>query len=269
MPKYKTILSIAGSDPTAGAGIQADIKAASNEGVYALTAITALTIQNGLGFYKMNPVSSDILDQQIKTILQCVKPDAVKIGLLPSVESVKIVANAIESHQLKNVVIDPVITPTLSSNNKSNNTEIATAILNDLLPLTDLCTPNVKETKLLLNKNQLYGFALPSLESAALITEQTGCKALLVKGGDSDNLYVTDTYYNRLTQETCLFVSHKIKTNNTHGTGCVLSSIIASKLALGYNLTSAIASAEKIVQNLLKQAVNIQLGNSPYGPFIK
>lgn len=265
MTQLPVILTIAGSDPTAGAGLQADIKTASRLGVYAMTAVTAVTVQNGLRFSAYNPVAPGILRDQIEAVAECVHPDAVKVGLLPSPEAVEETARCISRHGFKNVVVDPVLSPTLSDND--DRSAMAEALRTLLFPLATLVTPNLREASQLL-RMPLYGYADAAQETATLLCSETGCRAVLVTGGDSDSGTVTDTMYESQSGAVSLFTSRHIDSPNTHGTGCVLSSAIASYLALGKTLHQAVAKAEADLHRRLAEGISLRLGSSPYGPFI-
>lgn len=265
MTQLPTILSIAGSDPTAGAGLQADVKTASCLGVYALTAVTAVTVQNGLRFSAYNPVAPSVIRDQIEAVAECVHPDAVKIGLLPSPEAVEETAKCIKRLGFRNVVVDPVLSPTLCD--RSECKEMAEALCTFLFPLATAITPNLREAALL-RRSPLYGFADTAQETAALLSAETGCQAVLITGGDNDSENITDTLYEAASDAVSLFTSHRIATTNTHGTGCVLSSSIASYIALGKTLTQAVAKAEAYLHRRLSDGASLRLGSSPYGPFI-
>ena len=224
----KTALSIAGSDSSAGAGIQADIKAMTMNGVYATTAITALTAQNTTGVRAIMEVTPQFLAQQIDAVFEDIRPDAVKIGMVSSPELVNTIAERLHFYHAQNIVVDPVVVAT--SGSVLARSEAVSLLKSVLLPMATVITPNIPEAQL------LSGIEIHSSQqmqqAARIISEECGC-AVLCKGGhsvsDANDLLYADG-------EATWFYGKRIQNPNTHGTGCTLSSAIAAHLALGEDL---------------------------------
>ncbi|MED9872345.1 MAG: bifunctional hydroxymethylpyrimidine kinase/phosphomethylpyrimidine kinase [Eggerthellaceae bacterium] len=250
------VLSIAGSDSSGGAGIQADIKAMTALGVYAETAITALTAQNTQGVQGVLPTSPEFISQQIESVFSDIRPDAVKIGMLPNEESVCAVARALRGWQAEHVVLDPVMVAT-SGASLSEDGAVA-ALKKELLPLAEVITPNIPEAQV------LSGVPIETeddMVAAGVVLCNRGAKAVLVKGGHlhtcADDVLVMSE------DETEWFRASRVKTDNTHGTGCTLSSAIAAYLAKGLPLTEAVARAKRYLTGALIH--DLDLGEGP-GP---
>ena len=218
----RTALSIAGSDSCGGAGIQADIKTMTMNGVYAMSAVTALTAQNTTGVRAIQEASSEFLKQQIDPVFEDIYPDAVKIGMVSSSELIRIIAERLRFYKAKNVVVDPVMTAT--SGSSLMMTDAVQILEKELFPVATLVTPNILEAQI------LSGMAIESKEdmvsAARKIGILYGC-AVLLKGGHSiydanDLLYENDEIY--------WFEGQRVDNPNTHGTGCTLSSAIAANL---------------------------------------
>ncbi len=235
--RYTTLLSIAGSDSIGGAGIQADIKTCSALGVYAMTAITAVTAQNTRGVDSFRAVEPDLLKAQLKAVLADVKPDAVKIGMIPDAASVEIIAGVIGRHRLHNVVVDPVMVATSGSTLSTDDAIEAMKTL--LFPKADLITPNIDEA------SRLAGIkvadSVQMMLAAMSILADSKISAVLVKSGDirSDSSNTIDILSRRGMQPIEI-LHRRIKTSNTHGTGCSLSTAIACGLAKGLGLEEAV-----------------------------
>ncbi|QFJ53821.1 bifunctional hydroxymethylpyrimidine kinase/phosphomethylpyrimidine kinase [Pseudobutyrivibrio xylanivorans] len=251
----KIVLSIAGSDSSGGAGIQADLKTMCAHGVYGMTAITALTAQNTTGVFDIVEASPEFLDAQINACLSDIPADAIKIGMIPSVSQIEVVTKNIRKYDIKNVVLDPVM---VSTSGKSLSKSGTIEKLEELLfPLAKLITPNIPEAE------KLAGIEISdraAMEQAArILGEKYGCGVLLKGGhaaGDaSDVLYEHGglTWYE----------GTRIHNPNTHGTGCTLSSAIACNLALGYELTEAINLAKKYLTKCIQAQLNLGNGNGP------
>lgn len=257
---YRTVLVIAGSDSIGGAGIQADIKTCTANGVYAMTAITAVTAQNTMGVTGYEAVSDCMLRGQLEAILTDVYPDAVKIGMLPNAASVRIVAEAIRHYDLKNIVLDPVCVAT--SGDRLNDSDEVTEVLRaELLPLADLVTPNIPELEQLTHTR----VTPENVEKVALdFIADTGAKAVLVKGGHFDGPVCRDLLVmsdGSVSEEK----SRRVKTPNTHGTGCTLSSAIASALALDMNLKNAVREGHNYLSLALAEGATMNFGHG-HGP---
>ena len=251
---YPRVLSIAGSDSGGGAGIQADLKTLAALGCYGMTAITALTAQNTLGVRAIHPVPVEMLRDQIDAVVEDIGVDAVKIGMLHGAETVRVVASAIRRHALQRVVLDPVMTAT--SGAVLIDDAAITMLVDELFPLASLVTPNLDEAALLVG-SPLDGEA--AMEAAARRLLRMGAQAVLLKGGHlaaetvSDLLLARDAapYWMR---------APRIHSNNTHGTGCTLSSAIAAHLALGMPLSQAFESAHRYVRGALQAGAAVRTG---------
>lgn len=254
-----TLLAIAGSDNTGGAGIQADIKTASAFGVFASSAVTALTAQKENVICGLTPVSLDMIALQIDTLFQSFTPDAVKIGMIPSPEAVAIIAEKLTEYGARNIVVDPIIVSLEGENLKGKNLEIFQAIKERLFPISTLVTPNFEEA--------LAITGLDKLESAKdfgkILYEKSGAPAVLLKGGDSKSEYCTDILFTD--EDTRMFRQSKINAPNTHGTGSVFSTAIACGLAKGFLLSKAVRMAKDYVSFAIQKGVDMRLsfGNGP------
>ena len=267
----RSILSIAGSDSCGGAGIQADIKTASALGVYCCTAITAVTAQNPDYIIRADYVGDRALDAQLEAVLESIRPDAVKIGMLPCASAVRVAARKVREYELANVVFDPVLSATcgesLSGGDGREREETIDALLEDLLPLTTLVTPNTLEM-LELSRNEFLG----NYESAAAHLSAYNKKAFLLKGGHNeehpciDILYHIDELHDCVTKAS--YPGTKIETRHTHGTGCTLSTAIACYLAQGYSLTDAVRKAKAFVTMCIEKGTDTGLFDKN-GPVIQ
>jgi len=250
----KTALTIAGSDSSGGAGIQADIKAMTMLGVYAMSAITALTAQNTTGVTAVLEVPPQFLQQQLDAVFEDIPPDAVKIGMVSSAELIKTISERLQFYGAKNIVVDPVMVATSGAKLIDDN---AVATLKKFLfPLATLITPNIPEAEKL--SDIKINSAADMEKAAKIIFESYGC-AVLCKGGHSLN-DANDILYNG---ETKIFKGKKISTTNTHGTGCTLSSAIAAGLAKNLNLTDAISAAKNYISGALNFGLNLGKGSGP------
>jgi len=252
--EYRRVLSIAGSDSSGGAGIQADLKTIAALGCYGMTAISALTAQNTKGVRSIHGVPPEILRDQIDAVIDDLEADSVKIGMLHSRANIAVVAQAIDRHALRNVVLDPVMVAT--SGAVLIDYAAITALVHDLFPRSVLVTPNLDEAALLI------GLPLadePAMEAAARRLLGQGAPAVLLKGGHlrgevvSDLLVTNDglTHWMR---------GPRIPTNNTHGTGCTLSSAIATYLAKGKSLQEACELARLYVRSALLAGAEVRTG---------
>lgn len=260
----KTFLTIAASDSIGGAGIQADIRTATLLGLYPVCALTAVTAQNSEGVAASADVGCDMLRRQLECVLSDLRPDAVKIGLLPSAEAVETVAGILRDSKLPAIVLDPVLSPTLGA--AFCGDDVADAIVTLLMPLVTLATPNRPEYDIL-------------CERAGMPVENF-CDILL-KGGhpDPSDATLPDECVDRLIphlssgsdtanarrREVRTFRSKRLHTDNTHGTGCVLSSAIASYIALGLPVEEAVAHAKEFLFNALSRSRHLRFGKG-YGP---
>ena len=248
-----TVLTIAGSDPYGGAGSQIDAKVIHALGGYAFSVATALTAQNSKGVSAVQHTSPEIFRIQLETLLDDVKVDAVKIGMLANAELVEIVAQTIDKYVLKNIVLDTVL---VSSSGKELLEPDAIEIMEkELFPRVDLITPNLPEINMLLKST--YVGKEDELKEMAEAFFNKGVKAVLVKGGhsnDKDNA----TDYLLTKHETYTFPTARVKTTHTHGTGCFLSSAIAAGLAKGKTLDSSVSLAKDFLFKRLNESSNLQ-----------
>ena len=255
--KLKTALTIAGSDCSGGAGIQADLKTMTMNGVYAMSAITALTAQNTTGVRAIQESSPEFLKQQIDAVFEDIPPDAVKIGMLASSELVCVIAERLRYYGAKNIVLDPVMVAT--SGSALIKTDAVQTLIEELLPISTLVTPNIPEAQV------LSGISIKSKEdmlcAARLIGDKHHC-AVLLKGGHSIN-DANDLLYSK--GELIWFEGKRINNPNTHGTGCTLSSAFAAALARGEDLTSAAISAKKYIEQAIISGAEYEIGHG-HGP---
>ncbi len=253
--KMKTALTIAGSDCSGGAGIQADLKTMTMNGVYAMSAITALTAQNTTGVRAIQESTPDFLKQQLDAVFEDIYPDAVKIGMVASSELICVIADRLSCHKAKNVVVDPVMVAT--SGSSLMKTDAVQTLIEKLLPIANLVTPNIPEAQV------LSGKAIESKEdmfsAAKFIGDTYGC-AVLLKGGHSINDANDLLYANG---EIKWFEGKRINNPNTHGTGCTLSSAIASNLAKGFDLTLSVKRAKDYISDALSAQLDLGQGSGP------
>lgn len=253
---YFRVLTIAGSDSGGGAGIQADIKAISAMGCYASSAITAVTVQNTLGVQAVHPIPLDILEGQIDAILSDIGADAIKIGMLHSTKVVNLVAEMIEKYGIRNVVLDPVMVST--SGHKLIEDDAIESIKNRLIPLSRVITPNIPEAEI------LSGCKISSDQDFEQIAKKLSFNksvSVLLKAGHLDNDCLVDYFYNIEDNTITLLPSKRVKTRNTHGTGCTLSSAFASALARGEDLTLAAKSAKKYIEQAIVSGAEYEIGH--------
>ena len=253
--KRKTALTIAGSDCSGGAGIQADLKTMTMNGVYAMSAITALTAQNTTGVRAIQESTPDFLKQQIDAVFEDIYPDAVKIGMVASSELIRVIADRLRYYDAKNVVIDPVMVATSGSALMKN--DAVQTLIEELLPIASLVTPNIPEAQV------LSGLAVKTKEDMVAAAKQIGdsyhCSVLL-KGGHSIN-DANDLLYDN--GEFIWFEGKRIDNPNTHGTGCTLSSAIASNLAKGFTLAESVKRAKDYISGALAEMLDLGEGSGP------
>ena len=253
--KMKTALSIAGSDCSGGAGIQADLKTMTMHGVYAMSVITALTAQNTTGVRAIQESTADFLKQQIDAVFEDIYPDAVKIGMVVSSELIHVIAERLKFHNAGNVVVDPVMVA--SAGSSLIRQEAVQTLVKELLPLATLVTPNIPEAQVLSGMNIKNKEDM--ITAAKWIGNRYQC-AVLLKGGHSIN-DANDLLY--ADGEICWFEGKRIDNPNTHGTGCTLSSAIASNLAKGFTLTESIQRAKEYVSGALVAMLDLGKGSGP------
>ena len=253
--KMKTALTIAGSDCSGGAGIQADIKTMTMNGVYAMSAITALTAQNTTGVTGIMEVSSDFLQKQIDTVFEDIRPDAVKIGMVSSAKLIEVIVERLQYYQAENIVVDPVMIAT--SGSRLMQEEAVVTLKEKLLPLATIVTPNIPEAEVLANMS--IRNETDMIAAAKKISEAYHC-AVLCKGGHSIN-DANDFLYANKTET--WFKGKRIENPNTHGTGCTLSSAIASNLAKGFSLEESVQKAKDYISGALGVMLNLGKGDGP------
>lgn len=250
-----TCLSIAGSDPSGGAGIQADLKTMTMNGVYAMCAITALTVQNTLGVTNILEVGPEFLGQQIDAVFQDIRPDAVKVGMVSSAGLIRVIAQKLRQYGAENVVVDPVMVST--SGSRLLESDAAAALREELFPLAAVVTPNIPEAQALSGRDI---HTPEDMEAAAKAVGDTyGC-AVLCKGGHSLN-DANDYLYCQ--GQGRWFLGQRIGNPNTHGTGCTLSSAIAANLAKGQDLETAVATAKEYLSGALAAMLDLGHGSGP------
>ena len=251
----KTCLTIAGSDSSGGAGIQADLKTMTVNGVYAMSVITALTAQNTQGVTGILDVSPEFITEQMDAVFNDIYPDAIKIGMVSSPEIVEAIAASLEKYQAKNIVLDPVMVAT--SGAKLLKEEAMDSLINRLIPLADVITPNIPEGEI------LAGMEITNEDQMIKAAEKIGKKydcAVLLKGGhrvnDANDLLYRDGEFK-------WFRSERIDNPNTHGTGCTLSSAIGANLAKGYDIDQAIEKAKDYLTGALRAGLDLGKGSGP------
>lgn len=261
MKHYTTVLTIAGSDSGGGAGIQADIKTISALGCYATTAITAITVQNTVGVEAVHPVPVDFVKGQIEAVLSDIGADAVKIGMLQSAEIVQAVAEMLRKYKVGNVVLDPVMVST--SGHRLIEEEAIDTLRRELIPLSRVITPNIPEAEILLGGEEIRSQAsLP--EMAQRLSASYGVSVLLKAGHLSED-ELTDILYDKETDKLLQLTSKRIRTRNTHGTGCTMSSALAASLAKGETLQQAASSAKTFISNAIIAGADYEIGHG-HGP---
>ncbi len=250
----KTSLTIAGSDSSGGAGIQADIKTMTMNGVYAMSAITALTAQNTMGVTGILEVSPEFLRKQLDAVFTDIFPDSVKIGMVSSSELIKTISETLRFYDAKNIVVDPVMVST--SGARLINENAVETLKQELLPIATILTPNIPEAEIL---SGIKAINSPDdmIKAAEKINSEYGCSVLL-KGGhninDANDLLCSGA--NKIQW----FYGKRIDTKNTHGTGCTLSSAIAANLAKGFSLDKAVSRSKEYISGALGAGLNLGKG---------
>ena len=253
--KMKTALTIAGSDCSGGAGIQADLKTMTMNGVYGMSAITALTAQNTTGVKSIQESTPEFLKEQLDAVFEDIFPDAVKIGMVSSTELIHVIADALRLYQARNIVVDPVMVATAGS--ALIQTQAVQTMVEELLPLADLVTPNIPEAEV------LSGMTIRSKEDMETAAKQLGDRygcAVLLKGGHSIN-DANDLLYTE--GKLSWFQGKRIDNPNTHGTGCTLSSAIAANLAKGFSLGESVQRAKEYISGALAAMLDLGKGSGP------
>ena len=252
----KSVLSIAGSDSSGGAGIQADIKTIEAHLLFAQTAITALTAQNTTGVYGVLDVDPEFVAQQIRVVFDDIRPDAVKIGMVSSSQIVESIADVLVECEATNIVVDPVMVATSGSELSSDGA--VTALKARLIPLATVITPNIPETQVLFGRN--VAGKVEQEQAARAIAHDAGV-AVLAKGGHGENDANDVLAFPDGTVR--WFEGERIATSNTHGTGCTLSSAIACGLAEGLSLEDSVSRAKDYVTGALAAGLDLGRGSGP------
>jgi len=245
------VLSIAGSDSSGGAGVQADLKTFSALGVYGMTAFTALTAQNTVGVQGVYPVPAEFLLQQLCSIFDDVPPAAVKIGMVGDVDSIEGVADFLRARDAKNIVLDPVMVAT--SGDQLINDAAVDALKQYLIPIADIITPNMHEARILL------GSDIDDPMAAVRDLLSLGARAVLLKGGHGENAVCIDVYADANGIE--VFEAPRLAICNTHGTGCTLSAALAAYLARGDSMVDAIGEAKSYITEAIRHADALDVGS--------
>lgn len=251
-------LSIAGSDPSGGAGIQADLKTFSALGVYGMAAMTSLTAQNTRGVYAVQEISPEFLRAQLEAVFEDIAVHAVKIGMIGSAGAAHVLADVLAERKAKNIVLDPVMVAT--SGDRLISDEAIAVVKERLLPLADVITPNLREAEVLVG-------AQPGMETEALARalKDMGARAVLLKGGHLTQEKHSNDLLIGADGSARLFEAPRILTANTHGTGCTLSSAIAAHLAKGQTLEDSCALAKSWLTEALKRGSSLGVGHC-HGP---
>ena len=260
---YPTVLTIAGFDGSGGAGIQADIKTFSALGCYATSVLTALPVQNTQGVRKIYPVAIEAVADQIEAVLDDIVPNAIKIGMVHTPQLVEIIVNILKKYPKIPIVFDPVMVST--SGHRLIEEETIATIVENLFPIAEIITPNMDEAAILA---KMEVKTLEDMETAGIIIQNYGCKNILLKGGHQETPRITSLLLSEK-GESISFETEKFKTNNTHGSGCTLSSAIAAFLARGEDLKNAVSLAQKYVFEAVENGKDVVTGkgNGPLNHF--
>lgn len=256
----RKVLTIAGSDSSGGAGIQADIKTMSSLGVYAMSIITAVTAQNSIGVQDVHEVPKNMVESQIKSVFDDIDVDAVKIGMLSNSETIKSIKEYLEKYKAKNIVLDPVM---VSKSGYFLLKPEAIEELKKLISITNIVTPNIPEAEVLSN---IKINSEDDMKKAATIIQTIGVKTVLVKGGhrynDANDILLYEDKF-------ITIPGNRIETKHTHGTGCTLSSAIASYLAKGFNIEKSVFLSKEYITKAIENSFPIGEGVGPVGHFIE
>ena len=255
--RYPVVLSIAGSDSSGGAGIQADIKTSAALGVYAATAITAITAQNTQGVHSQMAISPELVYDQIVAVVEDLHPSYIKIGMLSNSRVVEAVAAALSRYSLP-IILDPVIVS--STGHRLLSIDAQEVVKRRLLPMSMLITPNIPEMEALTNTS--ISTHEHKIEAAKQLLS-LGAQAILLKGGHEEGDTKSDILFRQSPSgiETQLFTSDTITTRNTHGTGCTLSAAIAAFMARGYGLAEAVAEAKSFITEAIRSGADVAIGH--------
>lgn len=254
-------LSIAGLDPSGGAGIIADIKTFSAFGCYGAAAVTSITFQNTAGVYGAAHQTAEAVRYQIEPVFADLDVAAVKTGMLPTEETIRTTAELLKVNNVKHLVVDPVVRSTSGFDFIDDNA--LRALVAELFPLADLITPNIPEAERIA---QMPIRNDDDIAAAASVMQDLGARSVLIKGGHFEGAEAVDHLFFKSTTE--IYRADRIDTNATHGTGCTLSAAIAANLALGLDLTESVGIAKRFVTEAIRTAPNIGHGNSPINHFV-
>lgn len=255
----KKALTIAGSDCSGGAGIQADLKTFSAMGVFGMSVIVSVVAENTFRVIDIQDITPDMIAKQMDAVFEDIFPDAVKIGMLSSPECMQAVADKLEEYKPGNIIIDPVMYAKNGAPLMQPNAE--KALIKTILPLADVLTPNIPEAQV------ITGLAIENqddMKKAAQMIYDMGCKNVIVKGGHAEG-DATDILFDG--RDYYFFKSERIDTKNTHGTGCTYSSAIAAQLALGHDIKKAVENAKDYVTMAIRQSLPIGKGYGPTNHF--
>jgi hydroxymethylpyrimidine/phosphomethylpyrimidine kinase len=261
----KTALTIAGSDSCGGAGIQADLKSFSAQGVYGMSVITAVTAQNTQGVFAVQDITPEIIGQQIDAIFTDLEVHAVKIGMVSQIASIEVISKKLQQYNPKNIVLDPVMIS--KSGYSLLQSEAKTALIEKLLPLADVLTPNLPEAEAILGEKHQKDFSITNIDEMVLAAKEIhklGPKYVLIKGGHLEGKAV-DVLYDGA--DITFLETERINTKNTHGTGCTLSSAIAANLALGFSIVESVKNAKEYITIAIENSLEIGKGVGPTNHF--
>jgi hydroxymethylpyrimidine/phosphomethylpyrimidine kinase len=258
--RYCRVLTIAGSDSGGGAGIQADLKTIAANGCYGMSVITALTAQNTFGVSGIHAVPVDFVRAQLDAVLPDIGCDAVKIGMLFSPELIRTVAEGLQRHGVKRIVVDPVMVA--QSGDKLVQDEAIDALRKYLIPLADIITPNLPEASVLLGREIRTG---EEIQLAAVELAGLGCGAVLIKGGHLQSGDCDDCLYLNEEKRIIILSGKRVATTNNHGTGCTLSSAIAANLAKGAAVEEAVRRAKEYITAAIEAGAAYKIGRG-HGP---
>ena len=253
--KIKNVLTIAGSDPSGGAGIQADLKSFSANGVYGMSVITALTAQNTKGVSSIHSLPKDFILDQLNSIFNDIQVDAVKIGMIANSLISETIANFLHIKNAVNIVLDPVMVA--KGGAKLLEDDAISSIKSNLMPISTIVTPNLPEASILSETKEASSQDEMTIQGKALLNY--GANSIFIKGGHLKGIFSPDLLV--LKKDLLWFNSKKIKTKNTHGTGCTLSSAIAANLSKGFDISKAVKDAKDYVYGAIKYADNLDVGS--------
>lgn len=265
----KTVLTIAGSDCSGGAGIQADLKTIGAFGLYGMSVLTAVTVQNTLGVKRVEPLAGMLVREQMEAVFEDIVPDAVKIGMIVTEENIRAVASVLNDYRKQTthnhpfVVLDTVLIST--SGRELLKPSAMTALMEELFPLADMITPNIPEAVRLWG-NDILGREERE-EAAAALSSAYGC-SVLIKGGHGGSS-ADDLLYQYGSEKVTWYESEKVENDNTHGTGCTLSSAIACGMAGGKTMEDAVREAKTYITGAIRDGMNLGKGNGPLNHFYK